>query len=60
MNLPKYKIHSSKDGQFYYTLVGGNGEVMNTSETYHTKQACRKGIRAARRNSVIAITEDWS
>lgn len=35
------------DGSFYYTEVGGNGEVMNTSETYETLEHAEDGARSA-------------
>lgn len=37
----------SADGQVFYEEVGGNGEILNTSETYTTKEHAEEGARAA-------------
>lgn len=42
----KVYINDSKDGQFYYTVTGDNGEVLVTSETQKQKQSIEKGIAA--------------
>jgi uncharacterized protein YegP (UPF0339 family) len=38
----KFRIHKSDDNQFYSTIVGTNGQVLFTSETYKTKKGCVK------------------
>lgn len=58
MRIPKFRIYTSSNGQFYFTLLATNGEVIATSEMYQTEASCRKGIRSVRKNAVIAITED--
>jgi uncharacterized protein YegP (UPF0339 family) len=54
------KIHSSKDGQTYYTVNGRNGKVIVTSETYRRKRNCVFGvaalIRALRNPKIIDQT----
>lgn len=55
----KFIIHKSEDMQFYFVLKAGNGECIATSETYVTKQACKKGIRAVKK-CLFAYTVDWS
>ena len=40
----KFEIRKSDDGQFYYVLIGANGETMLTSETMTTKQNCKNAI----------------
>jgi uncharacterized protein YegP (UPF0339 family) len=37
----------AQDGSVYYTEVGANGETLNTSETYSTKEHAEEGARAA-------------
>lgn len=42
---PVFEIFKSpKDGQHYWRLVGGNGEIMASSEGYVTKQHARRAI----------------
>lgn len=40
------RVHESKDGQFYVTLVARNGQVLTTSETLKTLKSVRKNIKA--------------
>lgn len=54
----KFQIFRSKDNQYYFLLKARNGEVIATSETYKTKQACKKGIRSVKLNAIIARVED--
>lgn len=55
----KFKIHISKNKQFYFVLVARNGEVIATSETYYSKQMCRKGIWAVKK-ALFAMTYDMT
>lgn len=41
------KENISTDGQFYFTVMAGNNQVLLTSETYKTPQGMRKGIKSA-------------
>ena len=50
MENPKYQINNSSDGQFYFVLKAGNGEVILTSEMYTTKQNCQGGIESVKNN----------
>ena len=43
-----------KDGQYYFRLKAGNGEIIATSEAYTTPQARDKGIRSMRVNAPFA------
>ncbi len=58
MGKPKFEIKKSKDDQFYFNLKAGNGEVVVTSETYTTKQNCKKGIEFTQNNAADADVED--
>jgi uncharacterized protein YegP (UPF0339 family) len=51
----KFEIHKSKDRQFYFILKARNGQVIATSETYKTKESCKKGIKSIRRNVFARI-----
>jgi hypothetical protein len=37
----------SDDGQVYYEEVGGNGEILNVSEEFTTREHAEEGARAA-------------
>lgn len=37
--LPRVNFLVAKDGQFYYTISSGNGEVIVTSETFTTRSS---------------------
>jgi len=47
----KFVIDKAKDGQFYFNLKAGNGQVILTSEMYTTKAACENGIASVKTNS---------
>ena len=49
---------TAKNGQFYFTLVATNGEVIGTSEMYTTEQARDGGIDAVKRVASGAETVD--
>jgi uncharacterized protein YegP (UPF0339 family) len=42
-----YEGRRADDGSYYYVEVGGNGEDMNVSETYGTKEHAEEGAAAA-------------
>ncbi len=41
----KVKIHQSVDLQWYFVVVGRNGRIIATSETYRTKRGAVKSAR---------------
>ena len=43
-----------KDGQFYFRLKAGNGQVIATSEAYTSPAMRDKGIRSVRLNAALA------
>ena len=47
----KYEIDKSTDGQFYFRLKAGNGQIILGSERYKSKQSCQGGIESVRINS---------
>ena len=40
------KIHKSKNGQYYYTVIAKNGKVLVQSETMKSIKSVYKGIAA--------------
>lgn len=52
MENPKFQIKKSKDEQYYFVLKAKNGEpILNASEMYTTKQACKDGIASVKTNA---------
>lgn len=47
----RYEILKAKDGQFYFVLKAGNGEVILTSELYTTKASAQNGIHSVQKNA---------
>lgn len=59
MAYPKFEIKKSKNGEFYFNLRSkGNGEIIATSEMYGSKQSCKNGIAAVKRDAPEAEIED--
>ena len=56
----KFEIKKRKDGQFYFNLKAGNGEIIATSEAYKQKASALKGIESVRRNAPGAKVSDVS
>lgn len=54
----KFEILKAKNRQFYFVLKSTNGEVILTSETYKSKQACKDTIKLIKRGSFFAKTID--
>ncbi len=56
--LPKYEIFKSEqDGQFYFHLKAGNGEIILASEGYTAKESANKGILSVGANAPDAPIE---
>ena len=47
----KFIIKTGKDGQFYFNLKAGNGEIVLSSEAYTSKTSCKKGIASVMKNA---------
>ena len=60
MGAPKFKYKKGTDGQWYFRLVAGNGEIVATGEGYTTKESCLEGIEAVKRAAAEAEPEDES
>lgn len=51
--MKKFILKEAPAGLYRFDLVGGNGQIILTSELYTTKEACKKGIE-----SVVHNVED--
>ena len=47
----KFTLFTGKNGEFYWNLKAGNGEVIGKSEGYTTKAAAQNGIESTRKNA---------
>lgn len=56
----KFEIFLGSDSRYYFRLKAKNGEIICQSEAYHTKAACRKGIKSVRVNAVLAKIYDFA
>jgi len=45
-----FELKKAKDGQFFFNLVAGNGQVILTSEMYKSRSAAQNGIESVRKN----------
>ncbi len=53
----KYIIKNAKNG-VKFDLKASNGEVILTSEVYHSLRSCKNGIASVAKNAPIAALED--
>ena len=56
----KFVVRKNKGGEFYYQVVGGNGEVMAVSEGMSRKQSCLDAIESIKKNASGADVVDKS
>jgi uncharacterized protein YegP (UPF0339 family) len=56
--MEKFEINRARDGQYYFTLIAPNNEIIATSEMYTTKQNCQNGIDSVKRNASTARVDD--
>ncbi len=47
----KFDLKKAKDGQFFFTLVAGNGEIVGKSEMYKAKASAKNGIESVKKNA---------
>ncbi len=47
----KFEIKTAKDGQYYFNLKAGNGEVILTSQMYKAKSGALNGAESVRNNA---------
>jgi uncharacterized protein YegP (UPF0339 family) len=46
-----YVLKDSSSGKQFFTLTAGNGQVIGTSQMYHSSSALKKGIAAVKKNA---------
>jgi len=54
MNAPedgRFERNTAKDGQYYFNLKSGNGQVIGTSEMYKTTASRDIGIESVKKNA---------
>src|SRR5215212_9157732 len=51
---PRFEIRRKRGGQFHFVLIGGNGQVVATSETYTTKARAKSGIASVQKIAAAA------
>jgi uncharacterized protein YegP (UPF0339 family) len=54
----RFVIHNAANGQYYFTIVGGNFETLATSETYYSKASCQHTINVIKRDAASASVID--
>lgn len=47
----KFSIKTGKNGDLYFNLKAGNGQIILASQGYSSKAACDNGIESVRKNS---------
>lgn len=47
----KFETYTGKNGEHYFRLKAGNGEIILTSQGYKAKADCANGIESIRRNA---------
>lgn len=61
--MKKYRIRKAEQGdgedRFYYVQVGGNGEVMNTSELYTRPEDAERGVSDANPEGGFAFVREY-
>jgi len=53
-----YDLRRARNGEPYFVLVAGNGEIIGRSEGYSSPARCNVGIASVRRNGPTAKVED--
>ncbi len=56
----KFVVRKNKAGEFYWQVVGGNGEVMAFSQGMSRKQSCLDSIESIKKNASSADIDDRS
>lgn len=54
----RYDRREASNGQPYFVLKAGNGEIIGTSERYSSTQAMENGIASVKKNGPVAAVED--
>jgi uncharacterized protein YegP (UPF0339 family) len=54
----KFQIRRAQNGEYFWRIVGGNGETMSSSETYPSKESAKHAISVVKANAATARVED--
>lgn len=54
----KFELKKASDGQFYFNLKAGNGEVILESEMYKARPSAENGIESVKKNAPLAERYD--
>ncbi|WP_395828736.1 YegP family protein [Elstera sp.] len=54
----KYERLTAKNGEFYFNLKAGNGQIIGTSETYKSTQGRDNGIESVQKNGPTTDIRD--
>ncbi|HEY7261193.1 MAG TPA: DUF1508 domain-containing protein [Trebonia sp.] len=55
----KFVLKKGEGGKFHFNLLAGNGEVIATSQHYHSKEsAALHGIKSVQANAADATVDD--
>jgi uncharacterized protein YegP (UPF0339 family) len=54
----RFEIRKRRGGQFYFVVIGGNNQVVATSENYASKARCQRGIESVKRMAADAPVRD--
>jgi uncharacterized protein YegP (UPF0339 family) len=54
----RFEVRARRGGQFYFVVIGGNNQVVATSENYATKARCQRAIESVRRMAPDAPVRD--
>jgi uncharacterized protein YegP (UPF0339 family) len=54
----KFVLKKGESGRFHFNLLAANGQVIATSQAYHSKEAAREGIESVRKNAPDAPVDD--
>ncbi len=53
----KFVISQTKNGGYHFVLKAGNGEVIASSETYTSLDACKNGVESVRKNCLSHVED---
>jgi len=54
----QFEIYKDMSGQYRFRLKGRNGEIVATGDSYPTKAAAKKGVKAVQRAADVAKVVD--
>jgi uncharacterized protein YegP (UPF0339 family) len=53
----RYETRTANNGQAYFVLKAANHQIIGTSETYSSEQACQKGMASVQANSSTTLIQ---